>query len=135
MNAWNNRLIERFRCYAGWVGGNFDGVPLLILHTVGARSGQARENPLVFRRSGQAYAVFASAGGAHRHPDWYHNLLARPHAVVEVGDRLIEVTARVASGSERDELWHGLVRAIPAFAQQQRATSRMIPVVVLEPAP
>ncbi|MGH2717714.1 MAG: nitroreductase/quinone reductase family protein [Actinomycetota bacterium] len=135
INAWNSQLIDRFRSHAGWVGGNFDGIPLLILHTVGARSGLARENPLVFQRSGRSFVVFASAGGADRSPDWYANLLARRRAVVEVGDRLIEVTPRVATGEEREELWRGLVRAIPAFAlQQQRATSRAIPVVVLEPS-
>lgn len=134
INAWNSQLIDRFRCYAGWVGGNFEGIPLLILHTVGRRTGQARENPLVFRRSGRSYVVFASDGGADHDPDWYRNLRARPRAVVEVGDRLIEVSARVAAGAERDEAWQDLVRAIPAFAQQQRATSRRIPVVVLEPA-
>lgn len=135
INAWNSQLIDRFRSYAGWVGGNFDGIPLLILHTLGARTGKARENPLVFRRNGRSFVVFASAGGADRNPDWFANLLAHGRAVIEVGERLIEVTPRVATGKERDELWRDLVRAIPAFAQQQRATTRHIPVVVLEPPP
>lgn len=133
INAWNERLIEGFRAEGGRVGGNFEGVPLLILHTTGAKSGLERENPLVYQPSNGRYIVFASGGGAPRHPDWYHNLLATPVAVVEVGTDVVEVSARVAEGEERDWLWDLQKRIIPSFADQERATTRQIPVVILEP--
>jgi deazaflavin-dependent oxidoreductase (nitroreductase family) len=133
INVWNRMLVEDFRTDGGKVGGNFDGVPLLILHSTGARSGEARENPLVYQLRGRSFVVFASGGGAPRHPDWYYNVLAFPHAVIEVGEDVIEVTARVAEGDERDWLWDLQKRCIPAFADHERNTARRIPVVVLEP--
>lgn len=135
INAWNQQLMETFRAGGGQVGGNFEGVPLLILHTTGARSGEARMNPLVYLKTDRNYVVFASGGGAPRNPDWYHNLLACPFAAVEVGAETIGVTARVAEGEERDWLWDLQKRCIPAFAQQEANTTRRIPVIVLEPEP
>jgi len=135
INAWNERLIEGFRAEGGKVGGNFEDVPLLILHTTGARSGQVRENPLVFLPSGDSFVVFASGGGAPRHPDWYYNLVAIPQAAIEVGEEVVEVTARVAEGAERDRLWDLQKRCIPAFAEHEQNTTRRIPVIVLEPVP
>lgn len=133
INAWNAALMEDFRAEGGAVGGNFEGVPLLILHTTGARSGEPRENPLVYQPAGNRYVVFASGGGAPRHPDWYHNLLVTPFAVVEVGTDVVEVTARVAEGDERAWFWDLQKRSIPAFAEHEEKTSRQIPVIVLEP--
>lgn len=80
---------------------------------------------------GTDIVVFASGGGAPRNPDWFHNLVAFPEAVVEVGTEALDVVARVAEGDERDYLWDLQRRIIPAFAEQQAATSRTIPVVVL----
>ncbi|HEU5003085.1 MAG TPA: nitroreductase family deazaflavin-dependent oxidoreductase [Actinomycetota bacterium] len=134
MNAWNQQLMATFRATGGKVGGNFEDVPLLILHTIGAKTGEPRENPLVYQAKGTGFVVFASGGGAPRDPDWFHNLLAFPEAVVEVGTEAIDVVARVAEGDERDYLWDLQRRIIPAFADQQAATSRTIPVVVLERA-
>jgi deazaflavin-dependent oxidoreductase (nitroreductase family) len=133
IKAWNQRFIEGYRADRGKVGGNFEGVPLLILHTTGARSGEARENPLVYLRNGNSFVVFASGGGAPRHPDWYYNLVAIPHTAIEVGTEVIEVTARVAEGGERDWLWDLQKRCIPAFAEHEQTTTRRIPVIVLEP--
>jgi deazaflavin-dependent oxidoreductase (nitroreductase family) len=135
INAWNRRLVEGFRAEGGKVGGNFEGVPLLILHTTGARSGEGRENPLVYQPRGRSFVVFASGGGAPLHRDWYHNVVAFPHAVIEVGEDVIEVTARVAEGEERDWLWDLQKRSIPAFAEHEQNTTRRIPVVILEPVP
>jgi deazaflavin-dependent oxidoreductase (nitroreductase family) len=133
INAWNKKFIEGYRAGGGKVGGNFEGVPLLILHTTGARSGEARENPLVYLRSGASFVVFASGGGAPRHPDWYYNVMAIPHAAIEVGKEVMEVTARVAEGAERDWLWDLQKRSIPAFEDHEQSTTRRIPVIVLEP--
>jgi deazaflavin-dependent oxidoreductase (nitroreductase family) len=135
INAWNQRLIESFRAEGGRVGGNFEGVPLLILHTTGARTGQDRMNPLVYQPHGDRFVVFASGGGAPRNPDWYHNLVANPYAVVEVGTETFAVTARLAEGEERDWFWDLQKRCIPAFAEHEERTARQIPVIVLEPVP
>ena len=110
-------------------------MPLLILHTIGARSGEVRENPLVYQPRGDSFVVFASGGGAPRHPDWYYNLVAIPQATIEVGEKVVEVTARVAEGTERDWLWDLQKRSIPAFAEHEQNTTRQIPVIVLEPVP
>jgi len=133
IRTWNQKFTDTLRAGGGKAGGNFEGVPLLILHTTGARTGEARENPLVYLRSGGSFVVFASGGGAPRNPDWYHNLVALPHAAVEVGEDVVEVTARVADGEEREWLWDLQKRSIPAFADHEEATQRKIPVVVLDP--
>lgn len=133
INAWNAKLIEGFRADGGKVGGNFEGVPLLILHTTGARTGQDRMNPLVYQPHDNRFIVFASGGGAPRNPDWYHNLLGDPVAVVEVGTETLAVIARVAEGEEREWYWDLQKRSIPAFAEHEQKTSRRIPVIVLEP--
>jgi deazaflavin-dependent oxidoreductase (nitroreductase family) len=133
INAWNEQLIESFRIEGGRVGGNFEGVPLLILHSIGARTGAARENPLVYLPIDGVFVVFASGGGAPRNPDWYHNLVASPQAAIEVGTDILEVNARVAEGDERDRYWELQKRIIPAFEEHDMKTERKIPVVVLEP--
>jgi deazaflavin-dependent oxidoreductase (nitroreductase family) len=85
---WNSKIIEEFRANDGKVGGPFDGATLLLLHTTGARSGQERVNPVMYRELGNgSYAVFASKGGAPTHPDWYHNLVANPRVRATSGSR------------------------------------------------
>lgn len=133
INAWNQRMIDAFRAGGGKVGDNFEGVNLLLLHTTGAKTGLDRVNPLVYQVAGENFVVFASGGGAPRDPDWYRNLLACPFAAIEVGTEAFAVTARVATGEERDWYWDLQKRSIPAFADQEAATTRTIPVVVLEP--
>ena len=135
INAWNAAFIEGYRASGGKVGGNFEGVPVLILHTTGARTGQDRMNPLVYQRYGDALVVFASGGGAPRNPDWFHNLMADPYVTVEVGEEVLAMAARVAEGEERDRLWDLEKRSIPAFADHEQMTTRQIPVIVLEPIP
>ena len=129
----NGRIIEEFRANAGEVGGRFTGVPLLLLHHNGAKSGRERINPLAYRRDGDRLVIFGSKGGAPSHPDWYRNLVANPAAVVEVGTDTIPVVARVAGGEERERLWSDQKRDLPGFADYERKTDREIPVVVLEP--
>jgi len=134
MSDWNDQIIAEFRGNQGKVGGNFAGRPMLLLHTVGRRSGQTRVNPVVFRRVGDAYAVFASKGGAPTNPDWYHNLLAEPRVRAEIGDATVDLVARVASVDERDPIWAAQKADMPGFADYERRTTRQIPVVLLEPA-
>jgi deazaflavin-dependent oxidoreductase (nitroreductase family) len=133
MSDWNARVVEEFRANAGRVGGPFEGRPLLLLHTTGARSGEARIAPLMYQQVGEAYAIFASKGGAKTNPDWYHNLLAHPAATIEVGSETIDVTARIVAGPERNPIWEKQKRDFPFFADYERKTRRTIPVILLEP--
>lgn len=134
-NDWNNAIIEEFRANEGKVGGQFEGAPLLLLHSTGARTGEERVNPVMFRRVGDDYAVFASKGGAPTHPDWYHNLQAHPETTVEVGTDNVPVTARVADDDERGPIWEAQKADYPGFADYERNSPRKIPVVILHPAP
>jgi F420H(2)-dependent quinone reductase len=112
------------------------GQPILLLHTRGARSGEARATPLLYTPRGGAFVVVASKAGATHHPAWYHNLRAHPDAVsVEVGGRRTAVRPRVVEGSERAELWKLVNDNYTGYTTYQgRAGDRVIPVVLLEPA-
>ncbi|MDE3087527.1 MAG: nitroreductase family deazaflavin-dependent oxidoreductase [Acidobacteriota bacterium] len=130
---WNRQIIDEFRANEGRVGGNFEGAPVLLLHTTGARTGTARVNPMMYQRlDGTTVAVFASKAGAPTNPDWYHNLLAHPEATAEIGTETIPVRARVAEGDERSRIWEKQKADYPGFADYERKTSRTIPVVILE---
>ena len=130
---WNTAIIEEFRANGGKVGGNFEGAPLLLLHTTGARSGSERVHPVMYLVSGNTLAVFASKAGAPTNPDWYHNLLAQPDASIEIGTETKSVRARIAEGDERESLWTEQKGRFPGFADYERKTSREIPVVILDP--
>jgi len=135
MSDWNAKIIEEFRANGGQVGGQFAGAPLLLLHTVGARTGQPRVNPMMYQKVDGGYAVFASKGGAPTNPDWYHNLLAHPQVQAEIGTGTVELVARVAVGDERERIWSAQKAAYRGFANYERKTARRIPVIVLEAAP
>jgi deazaflavin-dependent oxidoreductase (nitroreductase family) len=130
---WNSKIIAEFRANEGKVGGQFEGATLLLLHTVGAKSGQPRVNPVAYQDLGDGVAVFASKAGAPSNPDWYHNLLANPRVTAEIGTETLPFVARVAEGAERDRIWEAQKRANPGFADYERKTTRQIPVVILEP--
>lgn len=132
---WNAGIIEEFRANEGKVGGPFEGHPILLLHHKGARSGTERVNPLAYQRlDDRTVAIFASKGGAPTNPDWYYNLIANPEASVEIGTETFDVKARVAEGDERDRIWSTQKERMPGFAEYEKKTSRVIPVVVLERA-
>jgi deazaflavin-dependent oxidoreductase (nitroreductase family) len=133
MTDWNSKIIEEFRANGGKVGGQFEGAPLLLLHTVGARTGQPRVNPMMYQAIPDGYAVFASKGGAPVNPDWYYNLLAHPRVTAEIGTSTADFLARVAEGQERERIWAAQKAAYTGFADYERNTSRQIPVVILEP--
>lgn len=135
MNDYNRQIIDEFRAGGGKVGGRFEGQPLLLLHHIGARSGEPRINPVAYQQVGDAWAVFASKAGAATNPAWYHNLVANPSAVIEVGTETIPVRARVAGGEERERIWSEQKRRNPGFADYEAKTTRTIPVVVLERRP
>jgi deazaflavin-dependent oxidoreductase (nitroreductase family) len=131
-NDWNRKIVEEFRANEGRVGGAFEGAPLLILTSTGARSGRPRESPLLYRPEGDDLVVFASKGGAPTNPDWLANLRAHPEATVEVGTEVKRVVAREAHGDERERIWEDHKVEYPGFAEYEAKTDRVIPVVVLE---
>jgi deazaflavin-dependent oxidoreductase (nitroreductase family) len=130
--SWNQQIINEFRANDGLVGGNFAAIPLVVLTTTGAKTGQARTSPLAYLTDGDRVVVFASNGGRDKHPAWYRNVLANPTVTVEVGKEKFQATAAVAQGAERDELYARQAAAVPGFADYERATSRVIPVVTLQ---
>jgi deazaflavin-dependent oxidoreductase (nitroreductase family) len=132
MSDWNAAIIEEFRANGGKVGGQFEGAPMLLLHTTGAKTGKERVNPLVCQAEGDRLVVFASKAGAPTSPDWYHNLVANPEVIVEVGSETVPLRARVAEGDERERLWATQKGLMPGFADYEAKTTRQIPVVVLE---
>jgi len=130
---WNQKIIEEFRANEGQVGGQLQGAPLLLLHTVGARSGKERVTPVMYRRlDDDTVAVFASKAGAPTNPDWYHNLLVNPSATVEIGSQTYDVTSRVLDDDQREPIWTKHKAEYPGFAEYESKTSRTIPVVVLK---
>ena len=132
---WNRKIIDEFRENDGKVGGPFEGAPMLILHTTGRRSGQTRENPMVYEQVGDGFAVFASKGGSPTNPDWYFNALANDEVEVELGDGRVKARAREAKGDERERIWTAQKKRMPGFAEYEKRTEgiREIPVVILEP--
>lgn len=134
MSDWNTKIIEEFRATGGKVGGQFDGAPLILLHSTGAKSGQDRVAPVMYLADGDDLVVFASKAGADTNPDWFHNLEANPDTRVEIGPDTVAVRARVAEGEERDRLFDRQKAAYPGFADYEAGTDRVIPVVVLERA-
>ncbi len=130
----NQRVIAEFRANGGKVGGPFDGSPMLLLTTTGARSSRPRTTPLVYTTDGDRIVIIASKAGAPTNPDWYHNLVANPLATIEIGSERFQARATVAEGEERDRLYSQQAARMPGFAEYQKKTTRRIPVVVLERA-
>ena len=130
-NDFNQQIIAEFRANGGVVGGRFAGAPMLLLATTGAKSGQRRTTPLVYLPDGDRFVIIASKGGAPRHPDWYHNLMAHPDTTVEVGTETVPVAAVEVTGEERDRLYARQAALRPAFAEYETRTARTIPVIAL----
>jgi deazaflavin-dependent oxidoreductase (nitroreductase family) len=131
-NDYNRRLIEEFRANRGKADGPMSGRPLLLLTTIGAKSGQRRTTPMMYVRVGDRLLVIASNIGAPTHPDWYRNLVAHPDVSIEIGAESFDATAVVTEGPEREELWTRIVEQYPFFAEHQAKTTRQIPVIALE---
>ncbi|NUP42537.1 MAG: nitroreductase family deazaflavin-dependent oxidoreductase, partial [Streptomyces sp.] len=126
------QVIDEFRAHHGRVGGPFEGGRLLLLTTTGARTGTPHTTPVAyFPDGGEHVLVIASAAGSPKHPDWYHNLLAHPRVTVESGVFTYEAEAVVLAGEEREQAWARAVEADPGWAEYQRKTERIIPVVAL----
>jgi deazaflavin-dependent oxidoreductase (nitroreductase family) len=132
MNEFNRLLIDQFRACRGRLTGQLAGAPVLLLTTVGAKSGQAHTTPLGFVRDGRRYIVAASKAGALTNPDWCCNLFANPAATVETGTETFTAHSTIANGEERIRLFKLLAAQWPMQLGYQQKTTRRIPVVILE---
>ncbi|MCJ7703466.1 MAG: nitroreductase family deazaflavin-dependent oxidoreductase [Anaerolineales bacterium] len=134
-NDWNKKIIKEFRANEGKVGGRFENMTLVLLHTTGAKSGLGRINPLVCMPDGDRIIVCASKGGAPSNPDWYYNLVSNPEVVVEYGTEEFKAKATVTEEPERTELYAKMTAMAPFFAEYQEKATRVIPVVALSRLP
>ena len=132
MNDFNTKIIAEFRANGGKVGPPFEGAPMVLLTSTGAKSGKDRVNPLVYSTDGDRLVIIASKGGAPTNPDWYYNVKANPSVTLEVGEETFPATATVVEGDERDRLFAAQAELMPGFKDYEKATTRVIPVVVLE---
>jgi deazaflavin-dependent oxidoreductase (nitroreductase family) len=133
VSDWNSGVIEEFRANDGKVGGPFEGAPLLLLHTTGAKSGEHRISPLMYLADGDRYVVFASKGGHDFHPHWMLNIEANPAVELEVGTERFTARAEVLrEGPERNTLYAEQVTRFPQFGTYEEKAARTIPVVVIE---
>lgn len=130
-NEWNKQIIAEFRANAGKVGGQFEGAPMILITTTGAKSGLKRINPLMYLPDGDRFIIFASKAGAPDNPDWYYNLVKNPGVTAEVGSETFETTATVVTGEERDRLYAKQAGLYANFAEYEAQTTRTIPVVAL----
>lgn len=131
-NDVNADVIAIFRANGGVVPAPYDDPPpMVLLHTIGARSGREHVVPMRAMPDADALYVFASAHGSPRHPDWYHNVVANPDIVIEVGTETLPVHAREVSGPERDAIFARQAERFPVFADYERRLGRRIPVIRL----
>jgi deazaflavin-dependent oxidoreductase (nitroreductase family) len=132
--SWAREQVEQYESSGGTQGTELNGKPVIILTSIGARSGKVRKTPLMRVEHDGEYAVVASQGGAPKHPVWYYNLVADPHVELQDGPVKRDYQAREAQGAEREEWWQRAVAAWPDYAEYQTKTTRVIPVFVLTPA-
>lgn len=132
--AWVRDQVAAYEASGGTEANTLKGVPVVVVTSIGAKSGKIRKNPLMRVEHNGRYALVASKGGAPSHPTWYHNLVAHPTVEVQDGPQPREFTVRIAEGAERAEWWERAVEVWPAYADYQTKTERKIPVFVAEPA-
>lgn len=131
---WVRDQVAAYEASGGTEGGTMRGAPVVILSTVGAKSGTLRKTPLMRVEHDGRYAVIASKGGADTNPQWYANLVAQPFAALQDGAVRQQMTVREVTGDERAEWWQRAVAAWPDYAEYAERTDREIPVLVLAPA-
>lgn len=122
-----------YEATGGKIGGKFLGVPVMVLTTIGRKSGQPRETPLLVLRDGDKLVTVASKGGFPTHPAWYLNLLANPKVKARLGAEVRSMRAATANAEERAHYWPKLVELYPSYQSYQDKTEREIPVVILTP--
>jgi F420H(2)-dependent quinone reductase len=123
-----------YRATGGKLFGRMGKSPILLLNTVGRKTGRKRTSPLLYVMDGEDFVIIASKGGAPTHPAWYLNLRANPEATVEIGNREVHIKAEVADPEEKTRLWQKMVEVYPAYDDYQRKTEREIPLLVLHPS-
>jgi deazaflavin-dependent oxidoreductase (nitroreductase family) len=131
---WVRDQVEEYESSGGTRGLTLRGVPVIVVTSMGAKSGQLRKNPVMRVAHEGSFAAVASKGGAPAHPDWYRNLVEHHLVEVQDGPAKGDYTARELSGNERDVWWQRAVEVWPDYADYQTKTDRLIPVFVLEPA-
>ena len=131
-NDWNDQIIAEFRANESRVGGMFEGAPMVLLTSTGAKTGKPHTNPVMYLPDGDRVVIFASYTGAPENPQWFKNLVANPDASAEVGTEKFKVRAVVTEGEERDRLYAEQAKRYPQFAEYETKTTRTIPVVALE---
>jgi F420H(2)-dependent quinone reductase len=122
-----------YRATGGKLLGRMGKNPILLLNTVGQKSGKKRTTPLLYVMDGEDFVIIASKGGAPSHPAWYLNLMSTPDATVEVGDREVRVKAKEVDGEEKIRLWQMMVQIYPTYDDYQTKTKREIPLLLLRP--
>ena len=132
MSDFNKKIIGEFRANEGKVGGYFENMTLLLLHSTGAKSGLPRLSPAAYTKDGERLVIIASKGGADTHPDWYYNIVANPNVTVEVGTETYNAVATVAEEPERTRLYDQMAAQYPGFEEYRQQTSRIIPVITLK---
>lgn len=132
-SAWARKQAETFEASGGQMSNTLQGRPIILLTTVGAKTGKLRKTALMRVEHDGAYAVVASQGGAPKHPVWYHNLVANPHVELQDGATKLDYLAREVFGDEKAVWWQRAVATWPAYANYQKKTERQIPVFVLDP--
>ncbi len=133
MHEFNQGLMKEFRANGGKVlSGPFVNAPLLLLTTTGAKSGRSFTTPLVYTKDGDRIVIIASKGGFPTHPAWYHNLKAHPTTTIELGKEKFQAKATITKDPERQRLFDAQAKVMPNFNEYQKATTRQIPVIVLE---
>jgi deazaflavin-dependent oxidoreductase (nitroreductase family) len=130
LNANNAKVVDEFRLSGGTVASRA-GQQLVLLNTVGAKTGRTRTNPVSYLRGDECIYVFATKGGSPTQPDWYRNIVANPVITIEVGSEKYEATATIITGPDRDAIYAEQVKLRPHFADYEGKTSRIIPVVAL----
>jgi deazaflavin-dependent oxidoreductase (nitroreductase family) len=133
--GWVGKHVRRYVESEGKNGHRWRGVETLLLTTRGRSTGKLRRTALIYGRDRGRYLVVASDGGARSHPDWYQNLAADPHVLVQVADDLFEANARTATARQKPRLWRLMVSIWPDYEGYQTKTEREIPVVILERVP
>jgi deazaflavin-dependent oxidoreductase (nitroreductase family) len=121
-----------YRWSGGRIGGKIGSMPVLLLDSVGRKSGAIRTNALTYLPKGNSYVVIASFLGEPRHPAWFLNLRSTPDAEIQIGSKRLRIRAREALGAERQALWSEIVGKFPDYAEYQSRTDREIPVVILD---
>ena len=132
MNEFNSKIIEEFRSNKGEVGGQFKGMPIMLLTTKGAKTGKSFVKPLAYTTDGNRIVLIASFAGSPHHPAWFVNLSTNPTVTVEVGGESYQAKAVITTGAERQRLFDAQAAKMPVFNDYQKKTTREIPVVVLE---